>query len=78
MNEETRLLKIDDFAAALGIKPSCAKRWIFERRIASVKVGRRLIRIPASEIDRIVLAGFRPAAQTRRSNTNDERSQVNE
>lgn len=71
MSDETRLLKVDDFAAALGIKTSCARRWILERRIASVKVGRRLVRIPAGEIDRIILAGLRPAAQSRRTNTNN-------
>jgi excisionase family DNA binding protein len=78
MANENRLFKIEDFAAALDVKPSCIKRWILERRIASVKVGRRLVRIPAGEIDRIVRDGLRPAMQSRRTNTNNERGQADE
>ena len=56
-----RLLRVEEFAAALSVKPSAIRRWLLERRVSSVKVGRKLIRIPASEIDRLVEAGFRPA-----------------
>jgi hypothetical protein len=78
MGDEIRLLKIDDFAAALGIKASCARRWVLERRISSVKVGRRLIRIPAGEITRIVREGLRPAMQSRHTRTSIERNRADE
>jgi excisionase family DNA binding protein len=58
MAEET-LLRPAEFAAALGVTVSCVRRWIYERKIASVKVG-RLVRIPASEIARIMRSGMRP------------------
>ncbi|PYU28496.1 MAG: DNA-binding protein [Acidobacteria bacterium] len=59
MSSENRLLKAEEFAAALNIKSSCVRRWILERRIVTVKVG-RLVRIPAAEIDKIIRAGLRP------------------
>jgi excisionase family DNA binding protein len=57
---ETRLLKICEFASRLGVTQSCIRRWVLERRVATVKVG-RLVRIPESEAQRIVDAGLRPA-----------------
>jgi excisionase family DNA binding protein len=59
MSEDT-LLKPSEFAHTLGVTISCVRRWIYERKIANVKVG-RLVRIPASEITRIMRAGLRPA-----------------
>jgi excisionase family DNA binding protein len=64
--ERNSLLSVPQFAQALGIKPSCIRRWILLRKITSVKVGRRLIRIPSSEIARLVKEGTRPALEPRR------------
>jgi len=60
MSENSRLLTIPEFADALRIKPSCVRRWLSESKITRVHVG-RLVRIPASEIDRIVQLGTRSA-----------------
>jgi putative DNA primase/helicase len=57
--ENYELLKIEDFAIALRVKPSCIRRWILESRITIVKIG-RLVRIPSCEIDRIVQRGLQP------------------
>jgi excisionase family DNA binding protein len=65
MADKDELLKIEDFAEALSVKPSCIRRWILERRITTVKVG-RLVRIPSSEVGRIVQSGLRPFQQPRR------------
>ena len=54
------LLSVQEFADALNITVACARRWILERRVATVKLG-RLIRIPASEVERLVQHGLRPA-----------------
>jgi len=56
----TTLLNVGEFAAALGISNACVRRWILERKITSVKIG-RLVRLPSSEVSRIVEAGLRPA-----------------
>ena len=56
-----QLLTVVQFATVLNVTPACVRRWLLEKRIASVKVGRRLIRIPASEAQRIMEEGIRPA-----------------
>ena len=57
-----KLLTIPQFAVQLGVTDSCIRRWVLERRVSVVKVG-RLVRIPATEIDRIVAEGTRMARQ---------------
>lgn len=60
MNQSSDLLTIPEFAFVLRVKPSCVRRWILESKVTFVHVG-RLVRIPASEVDRIVQLGTRPA-----------------
>jgi excisionase family DNA binding protein len=62
MNQPSRLLTIPEFAAALRIKPSCVRRWVGESKITFVHVG-RLVRIPASEVERIISLGMHPATE---------------
>jgi excisionase family DNA binding protein len=59
-----KLLSAPEFAAAIGVTVACTRRWLLERKIASVKLG-RLIRIPSTEVDRLVEEGFRPARPRR-------------
>jgi excisionase family DNA binding protein len=61
---EVSLLSVPQFADALGVTPACIRRWILERKITTVKLG-RLIRIPASEVERLVNSGLRPARLAR-------------
>jgi len=58
------LLSAQEFADALNITVACARRWILERRVTTVKLG-RLIRIPAAEVQRLIDAGLRPARPVR-------------
>ncbi len=55
-----RLMNVQQFADLLGVTPSCIRRWILERRISVIKVG-RLVRIPFSEFERVTLEGMRVA-----------------
>jgi excisionase family DNA binding protein len=64
MGHSETLLSVPQFAAALGVTPACIRRWILERKITTVKLG-RLIRVPSSEVDRLVECGRRPARFTR-------------
>jgi excisionase family DNA binding protein len=57
---EVVLLRVPQVAESLGVTEACIRRWILERKIATVKLG-RLIRIPGSEIARLIDAGFCPA-----------------
>jgi excisionase family DNA binding protein len=62
----TNLMNVQEFAQALGVTTACVRRWILERRIASVKVG-RLVRLPLSEVARIIEDGLRPAKAARKA-----------
>ncbi len=64
MNKHCELHSVREFACALNITVACARRWIFERKITTVKLG-RLIRIPTTEVERLVNAGLRPARSAR-------------
>ena len=55
-----KLLSVPQFSERFGVTVACSRRWLLERRIAHVKVG-RLVRIPESEVDRLLAQGFRPA-----------------
>lgn len=59
MIEQPILLSVEEFSATLKITVSCTRRWILERRIATVKLG-RLVRIPHTELERLINAGLRP------------------
>jgi excisionase family DNA binding protein len=58
------LLTVPEFATALRVKPSCVRRWVGERKITTVHVG-RLVRIPRTEVTRIITEGTRSAAPVR-------------
>ena len=57
-----RLFTVDEFARELKITGGCVRRWVLLRRISTVRVG-RLVRVPTSELERIVSDGFCPARQ---------------
>jgi len=59
-----RLLTVPEFADALGITQAGVRRWIMERRIATIRLG-RLVRIPSAELDRLIAEGLRPAKPPR-------------
>ena len=73
MSEQIELLTINEFADALRLKASCIRRWLRESKVTSVHVG-RLVRIPASEINRIVSQGTRPARSQRPSRETSRRA----
>jgi excisionase family DNA binding protein len=58
MSQISDLLTIPEFATALRVKPSCVRRWVAERKIETVRVG-RLVRVPCSEVTRIIAEGTR-------------------
>lgn len=66
------LLTLAEFCQPLHITIACARRWIMERKITTVKIG-RLVRIPQSELERIVKNGMRPALQKMDTTTKGER-----
>jgi excisionase family DNA binding protein len=61
---EKSLLRVNEFAAMLNVTPSAVRRWLLERKIASTRIG-RLVRIPTSEVERLVESGLRPVRPAR-------------
>lgn len=57
-----QLIDVNEFAQRLNLKTSTIRRWLLLRKIASVKLGKS-VRIPASEVDRLVQEGERPAVE---------------
>jgi excisionase family DNA binding protein len=57
-----RQLTVVETAVRLGLKPSTVRKLILTRRIGFTKIG-RAVRIPETELERIIEAGFRPAIQ---------------
>lgn len=55
-----RLLSIKDFAASVGISVWTVRGWAYSGRLASVKLGARLM-IPTTELDRLIEENLRPA-----------------
>ena len=61
---ESQLLTSKQFAQALGVTDSCIRRWILERKIRVVKLG-RLVRIPRAEVHRLIDEGITPVRRAR-------------
>jgi excisionase family DNA binding protein len=58
------LLSIEDAARRLGLKPVTLRMWASRRKIARCKIG-RAVRIPESEIERIIASSLIPALPER-------------
>jgi excisionase family DNA binding protein len=59
-----QLLTVPEAAQALRMTCAGIRRWLLERRIGYVHCG-RLVRIPLSEIERILREGFCPSRPRR-------------
>ena len=59
---DVELLRLAAFCTALEIKPATGRMWILQRRVDVVRVG-RAVRIPKSEVARILSEGFTPRLQ---------------
>jgi excisionase family DNA binding protein len=56
----TKLLKVPEAAERLALSQKTVWQWIGERRIGVVRLG-RAVRIPLSEIERLMEEGTTPA-----------------
>jgi excisionase family DNA binding protein len=58
------LLSIEQAAAQLGLKPVTVRQWANARKIARVKLGRRVL-VPAAEVQRLIDSNLIPALPKR-------------
>jgi excisionase family DNA binding protein len=63
-NLSVSLLSVRQVAEKLGVTQACIRRWVLLRKIATVRLG-RLVRVPSSEVERLVNEGTCPACRTR-------------
>ena len=61
-NTQPEYVGVDTAEAMTDVSRWTWRRWAYDRRIASIKLGKRLL-IPVSEIRRVVDEGLRPAAE---------------
>jgi excisionase family DNA binding protein len=64
MTDKPVLLTVQEFSETLNITVACTRRWLLERRVSCIKLG-RAIRIPHTELERLLTAGLRPARPIR-------------
>ena len=64
MDIHEQLHSIDTAAERLQIAPKTLRNWVGERRIAVYRIGRR-VRIPESEIQRVLEEGYCPVRLAR-------------
>ena len=62
-SEVDDLYRINAAAKRWNVAEKTARVWISQGRVAHVRVGRG-IRVPLSEVDRIIAEGYRPAKNT--------------
>lgn len=62
---QSRYVSIKQAATLLGLAEVTLRVWVARRRLASVKLG-RTVRIPVTEIDRLVDEGTIPAFKSGR------------
>lgn len=58
------LKSIDEAAEYLGLQSSTLRRWVYERRLSVVKLGRRVL-IRPEVLDELIKRGERPARERR-------------
>ena len=56
-----RLLTVKEAADRLCLRPCTVRKWLFERRLAYVRVGRRAVRIRERDIEKIIHDNYTPA-----------------
>ena len=62
----SELLTVPEAARRLALRESTVRAWLLRRRISKVRVGRRAVRVPAAEIERLIREGTVPAREERR------------
>jgi excisionase family DNA binding protein len=59
-NMTLKLLTVPQVAASLELSQATIRKWVLLRKITSIRVG-RAVRIEEAELQRILVAGRRPA-----------------
>lgn len=61
----SNLLRVEEAAEFLNLKPSTIRAWILRRKLACVRIGQRAVRIPRAALEEVVASGTIPARRGR-------------
>ena len=56
-----KLLTVAEAADRLKLQPSTIRKWIFQRRLAHVRIGQRAVRIREADVEKLIREGYTPA-----------------
>ncbi|HXY15263.1 MAG TPA: helix-turn-helix domain-containing protein [Terriglobales bacterium] len=59
--DRPNLLRVEEAAEFLNLKPSTIRAWLLRRNLPAVRVGERAIRIPRTALEEMVAASTIPA-----------------
>jgi len=71
-----KLLKVDQAAELLNIRPSTLRSWLLKRRISSHRIGRS-VRISSEEIEKLLRESQVPAKEPTKGDNVNASSKVN-
>ncbi len=60
-NPTLRLLRVEEAAEFLNVKPSTIRAWLLRRRLPFVRVGKRAVRIPLEALEGLISENLIPA-----------------
>lgn len=60
-----RLLRVEEAAEVLNVKPSTVRAWLLRRKLPFVRIGLRAVRIPRDAVERLIAEGTIPAREPR-------------
>jgi len=63
-NVSFRLLRVEEAAEYLNVKPSTIRAWLLRRKLRFVRVGKRAVRIPVEALEELVSENLVPARRT--------------
>ena len=64
-NTGRRLLRVEEAAELLALKPSTIRAWLLRRKLPRVRVGERAVRIPLEALERLIAENTIPAMDKR-------------
>lgn len=62
---EPRLLRVEEAAEFLNLKPSTIRAWLLRRKLPFVRIGERAIRIPRPALEEVIACGTVPVRRPR-------------
>jgi excisionase family DNA binding protein len=62
---EPQLVSVNQAAEMLNLRPGTIRSWYRAGKLSRIRIGKKAIRIPASEVRRIISDGLAPAREAR-------------